>query len=231
MHLLKVGPSELPAAGGLHTAFAVPRRRGDLLGIRRHRADRPDLAPVMGRPASCPIDVMPPSVLALHGARSNLAVLAFAGVVALVLGVLTAYAQGWLPEQVSSLANSSGAWALIAFGLCLLARRLAIAVACGVVALLALLLGYVLGAQSQGFASSRSLLIFWGLAAVFAGPLIGVCAHWTRYGRPVLAALGTGGVAGVLVGKVSTGCATSRRRPTRPIGGCRSRSGSSRWRW
>ncbi len=33
------------------------------------------------------------------------------GVVALALGALTAYAQGWLPEQAASLANSSGPWA------------------------------------------------------------------------------------------------------------------------
>lgn len=35
------------------------------------------------------------------------------------MGVVTAFAQGWLPEQVGSLANSSGSWALLAF---LLAR-------------------------------------------------------------------------------------------------------------
>ena len=41
----------------------------------------------------------------------------------LVLGVLTAYAQGWLPDELGSLANSSGSWVLVAFLVALLARR------------------------------------------------------------------------------------------------------------
>ncbi len=114
---------------------------------------------------------------------------------------MTAYAQGWLPEEVGSLANSSGSWALVAFGLALLTTGAAIAVTCGSLALLALLAGYVLGAGIQGFPSSKSLIIFWGLAAVVAGPSLGLSAHWVRSGRPTLAALGAGAVAGVLIGE------------------------------
>jgi hypothetical protein len=48
--------------------------------------------------------------------------LAVVGAVGLTLGVLTAYAQEWLPDELGSLANSAGSWALVAFLLALLAK-------------------------------------------------------------------------------------------------------------
>ena len=72
---------------------------------------------------------------------------------------------------------------------------------CGALALVALLAGYVLGAGIRGFPSSTALMVFWGLAAVLAGPPLGLSAHWVRAGRPGLAALGAGVPAGVLIGE------------------------------
>ncbi len=122
-------------------------------------------------------------------------------VVSLVLGALTAYAQGWLPEQVGSLANSSGSWALLAFLLALLGARPAVAAAFGSLSLLALLAGYVLGAEVRGYPSSSQLIVFWGAAALLAGPLLGVGASWVRSRRGPFAALGAGAMSGVLVGE------------------------------
>ena len=141
--------------------------------------------------------------------QRSLAVLSLVAAAGLALGVLTAYAQGWLPGEVGSLANSSGAWTVIAFGLAwwAAARRsgTAVVVVAGALALLALLAGYVLGADVRGYPSSTALMVFWGAAAVVVGPVIGLAAAWVRSGPPVRAALGAGAVAGVLVGEGAYG--------------------------
>jgi hypothetical protein len=129
------------------------------------------------------------------------ALTATVGLLGLTLGVLTAYGQEWLPQEVRSLANSSGSWALAAFLLALLATGPRVAAACGALALLALLAGYVLGAGLRGYPSGSALIVFWGLATVFVGPFLGLGAHWVRSGRRTLAALGAGGMGGVLVGE------------------------------
>ncbi len=81
---------------------------------------------------------------------------------AVFMGVVTAFAQGWLPEQVGSLANSSGSWALLAFLLARLAATPAAAAGFGSLSLLALLAGYIAGASMLGHPSSAQLIIFWG---------------------------------------------------------------------
>ena len=126
---------------------------------------------------------------------------ALVGLTGLLLGVLTAFGQKWLPVRVGSLANSTGSWCLVAFLLALLATSRRVAVVCGALALASLLAGYVLGASVRGYPSSRSLLVFWGLAAVLVGPILGLGADWVKSGRPALAALGTGAISGLLVGE------------------------------
>ncbi len=134
-------------------------------------------------------------------AGSTLLGLLLVGAAGLALGVLTAYAQAWLPEDLGSLANSSGTWALIAFALALAAAGPRIAALFGCVALLALLAGYVLGASVRGFASGTSLVVFWGGAALVVGPVLGIGAHWVRTGRGAAAATGIGAMSGVLAGE------------------------------
>ena len=137
----------------------------------------------------------------LHGGVAA-ARLGLVGAVGLLLGVLTAYAQGWLPLELGSLANSAGSWALVAF---LLAHLMAVgarsAAWIGSLALLALLVGYVFGANIRGYASGSSLIIFWGAAALLAGPLVGVCGFWARSGRGLRPAVGVGVMSGVLIGE------------------------------
>lgn len=134
-----------------------------------------------------------------------MATLMATGVAALLLGVLTAYAQGWLPDQLRSLANSAGAWALVAFLLALLPTRAVVAAVSGVLSLVALLFGYVVGAAAQDAPYSSSLIGFWGLAAVVAGPALGVAAHWARSKREFLPGIGIGVLGGVLIGEGSYG--------------------------
>ena len=126
---------------------------------------------------------------------------AVVAIVALALGVLTAYAQGWLPQQMGSLANSAGSWALVAFALSLMATSGWLAAVFGSASLLALLAGYVLGAEMQGYPSSTTTVLFWGAAALLAGPLLGLSAFWIKTRRDLLAATGVGAVSGILIGE------------------------------
>ena len=125
----------------------------------------------------------------------------FVCVVGFALGILTVFAQGWLPQELGSLANSSGSWALIAFLLALFATTRGSAAVFGCLALVTLLLGYVIGGEARDIASSTALITFWGLAAVIAGPILGLCAHWTKAEGRYLAAVGAGVMCGVLIGE------------------------------
>ncbi len=96
-----------------------------------------------------------------------------------------AYAQEWLPAELGSLANSSGSWTLLAFGLALLAPTRAAAAATGALVLAALLAGYVVGAAIRGDTSSTRLIVFWGLAALRL-----------RHARSIAVAIGLTGLIG-----------------------------------
>jgi Family of unknown function (DUF6518) len=117
------------------------------------------------------------------------------------LGVLTAFAQAWLPHEMGSLANSSGSWALVALLLALLANDRIAAAMFGFLALISLLGGYVVGSEVRDIASSSGLIAFWGLAAVIVGPILGLCAHSIETDHGYWAAIGTGVVSGVLIGE------------------------------
>ena len=123
------------------------------------------------------------------------------GAVSLVLGQLTAYGQGRLPHQVSSLADSAGSWVLVAFLLSLLARRAGEAAGAGFASLALLLTGYVVSDWARGYSSSHALIVFWGLAAVVAGPVIGLAGYGVRRGTHTAAAVSAGVVTGILVGE------------------------------
>jgi hypothetical protein len=118
-----------------------------------------------------------------------------------VLGVLTSFGQRFLPDEVSSFANSSGSWSLVAFLLALRAPRLGVALVGGALALWALLAGYLVASELRGFAASSWLVAFWGAAGLVAGPLLGLAAWWSRYGSAAQGGLGAGALAGVLVGE------------------------------
>jgi hypothetical protein len=123
------------------------------------------------------------------------------GVVAFGFGVLTAYAQGWLPVELGSLANTSGSWALIAFALSLMALRLRTAALIGPLTLLVLLVGYVVAQHVRSYSVGTSLIVFWSVVTLLVGPLLGVAAYWVRQQGGARAALGAGVISGVLIGE------------------------------
>lgn len=52
----------------------------------------------------------------------------------------------------------------------------------GSASVLALLAGYGLGAEMQGFPSSTTTAVFWGAADLLAGPLLGLSDFWIKTG-------------------------------------------------
>lgn len=139
------------------------------------------------------------SIPARH--RRVLRPLVVAAVCGTLLGVATAYGQALLPTALASLANSAGPWALVAFLLAMTASRKSVAAGVGVLSLATSLGGYVLGAALRGYPSSTGLLVFWGMAAILVGPVLGLAGCAARGGSPVAAALGAGAMSGVLVGE------------------------------
>jgi hypothetical protein len=133
--------------------------------------------------------------------RRPIGLIIVVAVVGTGIGVSTAYAQAWLPDQLGSLANSSGSWCLVAALLALLATSQLRAAISGALALSTLLGGYVLGAASRGDHASTSLIAFWVLAALVVGPLLGVAAFAVKSKRSSLSAGGAGGISGLLVGE------------------------------
>jgi Family of unknown function (DUF6518) len=129
------------------------------------------------------------------------ALTAVAAAAGLILGALTAVGQGVLPDVVRSLSNSAGSWCLMAFVLAMMTARRVVAAVIGALTLAALLTGYVLAAAVRGDASSTSLILFWGLAAVLIGPILGLAGREVRQGTAMTAAAGVGAMSGVLVGE------------------------------
>lgn len=123
------------------------------------------------------------------------------------IGALTAYTQGWLSNGSSSLANSAGPWSLAAFLVARHQRRLVPAVAAAMVTLACCELGYVLATEVRGGATSRSTVVFWITAAIFAGPPIGVAGSWsTQLDRR--RGIGFAVIGGVLLGEGAYGWST-----------------------
>lgn len=118
----------------------------------------------------------------------------------LLVGVLTSFGQGLLPEVLSPLANSSGSWSLVAFLLAYHSPRRGFAVATGVLALFAMVGGYDLAAALRGFSPSLGGSLFWCTAAVVVGPFLGWGGHALRAGTR-FAPLAMGAVSGLLVGE------------------------------
>lgn len=133
--------------------------------------------------------------------RGRIRLAAVVGLAGFVSGIATSYGQSLLPEEIGSLANSAGAWCLVAVALALLATGQLSAAASGALALAALLAGYVVASSWRSFPSSTGLLVFWGLSAIVVGPFLGLAASWIKTDRPIFNALGAGGITGLLVGE------------------------------
>lgn len=118
----------------------------------------------------------------------------------LVVGAFTAYGQGWLSDSTSSLANSAGSWSLVAFLVARYNQRLVRAVVAAMLTLASCELGYVLATDFRGGSNSSSTIAFWMVAAVLAGPPLGVAGSWATKGG-LRRSLGFAVIGGVLIGE------------------------------
>lgn len=133
--------------------------------------------------------------------------------IAFALGVLTAFGQEHLPEELHSVANSSASWSLVAFLVAVYAvsapqppeksstSRWAAAAIVAMASLCLLLAGYIVASELRGWPVGNSLVLFWGLAGLVVGPFLGLAAHAVRRGALVPSAIGAGVMAGVMAGE------------------------------
>lgn len=147
----------------------------------------------------------PPLPTGAHRRRGPARAALIAVVCGVAAGGVTAVAQGALPAPLASLANSSGSWTLLAFALALPAPTALSGAVCGAFSLAAMLAGYVLTDLLRGYPSSTGLMVFWGAAALLAGPVLGLGAQWLRRRPGTRAALGLSAPCGVLIGEAAYG--------------------------
>ncbi|CAM3860006.1 DUF6518 family protein [Nocardioides zeicaulis] len=134
--------------------------------------------------------------LTVRPARPALAVPAVV-VASLLLGGLTSWAQGVLPDALASFANSSSGWTALTAVLVAAARpRLVLGAVLGVVSFVSLVLGYTVASELRGLAYSP---VLWGAVGIVAGPFVGAAAAALAGRDRRLAAVGAGALAGVLV--------------------------------
>jgi len=116
----------------------------------------------------------------------------------LVLGGLTSLAQGFLPETLSPFANSISGWTIVTAAVIWFSQaRWPWTPLFGALSFVALLVGYAVVSTARGFYYSPTS---WLLIAIVAGPFVGLAAGWLREGDGRKVAIGTGFLAGILIG-------------------------------
>lgn len=139
--------------------------------------------------------------------------LGIAVVLSFLLGGLTSYAQGLLPDAFASFANSASGWTVLTALLVYWSRARAVpAAVLGAVSFVLLVLGYTATAQVRGFVYDPLLF---SVVGVVVGPFVGVAASWLR-ATGVRAALGTALLAGIGLGESVYGL-TIIRETTSPV--------------
>lgn len=118
-------------------------------------------------------------------------------VVSLVLGAVTSWAQGLLPDAWAPLANSPSGWAAMTALVVITFRpTLRRGAVLGAVSFVCLVLGYTVASELRGLAYDPTL---WGAVGLVTGPFIGAAAAGAASTRSLPVALGSGVLAGVLV--------------------------------
>jgi uncharacterized protein DUF6518 len=140
-----------------------------------------------------------------HGNAGPARILLVAVGAGFAIGIATSVGQGWLPEGLTPLSNSSGSWCLCAFALALLERDPRRAALVGFASLVTMLAGYALATELRGYPVGTSMFVRWGAAAVVAGPALGVGAAWLRGSEPLRAAAGVAPIAGIFLGEAVYG--------------------------
>ncbi|MFD4993481.1 DUF6518 family protein [Cellulosimicrobium cellulans] len=126
-----------------------------------------------------------------------------------VLGGLTSYAQGFLPDAAAPFANSASGWTLLTALLVAWAARDARtrtwhAAVLGAASFVLLTLGYAAAADLRGYVYDPTLF---GIVGLVVGPFVGIAAAW-QWRNGVLTALGTAVLAGIGVGESVYGLTT-----------------------
>ncbi|MGN7703445.1 DUF6518 family protein [Cellulosimicrobium sp. 22601] len=130
-------------------------------------------------------------------------------VASFLLGGLTSYAQGFLPDAAAPFANSASGWTLLTALLVTWSARVPRsrtwhAAVLGAASFVLLTLGYAVAADLRGYFYDPTTF---GVVGVVVGPFVGVAAAWLwRTGTP--AALGTAVLAGIGVGESVYGLTT-----------------------
>lgn len=128
-------------------------------------------------------------------------------VASIVLGGLTSYAQGALPDSLASFANSASGWTLLTALLVAWTRfRLPLAAVAAAVSFVLLVVGYAVASHLRGFHYDPTR---WAVIGVITGPFVGAATAWLRE-RGVRAALGSAVLAAVGIGEAIRGLTTLR---------------------
>lgn len=119
-----------------------------------------------------------------------------------VLGGLTSPAQQYLPEQISSFANSTSGWTILTFLLIWFSRlRPLWAAVTGAISFVLLVDGYRIVSEWRGYSYGAPFQDFFTVVGILAGPIIGVSAALLRYGTPTWKALSVVPLTSVLIGE------------------------------
>lgn len=126
-----------------------------------------------------------------------------------LLGGLTSFAQGFLPDAAAPFANSASGWTLLTALLVAWAARdprarTWHAAVLGAASFVLLVLGYTVAADVRGYVYDPTLF---GIVGLVVGPFVGVAAAWLRE-TGVRAALGTALLAGIGLGESVYGLTT-----------------------
>lgn len=134
------------------------------------------------------------------GTGTRAAVIAVAS---FLVGAVTLFAQGFLPDALTSFANSASGWTLVTVLLlaCLPVRPVVAAVL-GATSFVLLTLGYAAAAPLRDLYYDPTMFV---LVGVVVGPFVGIATAWLRSERPWQAALGTALLAGIGVGEAVYG--------------------------
>ena len=125
--------------------------------------------------------------------------LLLAVVASLALGVATSFGQGSSWEVLSAACNSPSTWTLVAAALAATTRRPVLGALLGAISLLGLTFGYYIASLGRGYPVGVFYVLFWALASVVIGPIVGALVARARDRRGLSTALACGVLAGVLV--------------------------------
>lgn len=155
------------------------------------------------RPGPAAVTLGAMTVLSASQTTARRSLLRFAApLLGLAAGVLTSYAQGWLPAPWAALANSASPWLVVAFLVGCLQRSLPAAAVLGALTCLGEVAGYYGASAARDFGISDNWVAFWVVCALVGGPVFGACGQLARgSGSRAAAAVGAAAPAATFLGE------------------------------